>query len=334
MIWSGAWTHLNDLNSSLTGNWSIKAGVGDAPTNDVGMFESTVSSTISEGSTNITGTIANLGTTQITSVDINWQIDDGTVYTDNVSGLTLNSGETYNFTHPDQFNATAGNYTLKTWVSNMNGIGNDENVTNDSIVKNINVIAAVDAKLNLITSPLYSLPGDVKVSGRLSNVGGDNITSFDVTYNIDGGSESAVYSVTGVNIAPGESYNFTHDVAYNFDTEGNYTLNVNIANVNSDEDANIANNSLSKNITISTTQVQRRVVLEQFTTEQCPNCPPVLSIIEAYMDVNPYFILWHIIQDIILTVSLFRKIQLSLNFIMQEVQLMLRQECLIEIIMV
>ena len=37
--------------------------------------------------------------------------------------------------------------------------------------------------------------------------------------------------------------------------------------------------------------VQRTVVLEQFTTENCGSCPYTLSAIEAHMDVNPNFVI-------------------------------------------
>ena len=151
--------------------------------------------------------------------------------------------------------------------------------------------ASVDAALTMLTTPAYAQPGSIDITGQMQNVGADNITSFDLTYNIDGGTESAVYSVTGVDIASGATYDFTHDVAYNFDTEDTYTINVTIANVNADEDANVANNTASKSITVTTAQVQRMVVLEQFTTENCGYCPGVLGIIEAHLDVNPNFII-------------------------------------------
>jgi hypothetical protein len=143
--------------------------------------------------------------------------------------------------------------------------------------------AAVDAKLDAITTPNYALPGDIDITGKVLNIGADAITNFDVTYNIDGGTESAVYTVTGISIASGETYEFTHDVTANFATEDTYTINVSISNVNADEDANTANNTLSKSISITTEQVTRKVILENFTTGACPNCPPVHTLLEDYV---------------------------------------------------
>ncbi len=41
----------------------------------------------------------------------------------------------------------------------------------------------------------------------------------------------------------------------------------------------------------SAKEIQRTVIVEQFTTESCPNCPPVLTLLENHMDENPNFIL-------------------------------------------
>jgi hypothetical protein len=151
--------------------------------------------------------------------------------------------------------------------------------------------AAVDGELAAITTPNYAMPGDVDITGRIQNVGADAITNFDVTYNIDGGTESAVYTVTGVNIASGGTYEFTHDAPYNFTAEDTYTINVTISNVNADADVNTENNTLFKTIAVTTAQVTRKVLLENFTTGACPNCPPIHTLLEDYVAGEPNAIL-------------------------------------------
>jgi hypothetical protein len=151
--------------------------------------------------------------------------------------------------------------------------------------------ASVDAKLHAITTPNYALPGDVDISGTILNMGADEITNFDVTYNIDGGTESAVYTATGLNIGSGETYDFVHDIPYNFATEDTYIINVTVSNVNADEDANTENNTLSKSIAITSEQVTRKVLLENFTTGVCPNCPPIHTLLENYVENEPNAIL-------------------------------------------
>jgi len=150
MIWNGSWTHLVSLSSSLPYNWNIKTGIGDAVNNDAALSTVNINNIIVSGNTDISGTILNGGNTQINSLDLNWQVDNGTVHTDNLTGLTLDYAETYNFTHSVQWNATQGTHNLSVWVSNMNGIGNDEITNNDTIQKTISVATQSVSRI-----PLY-----------------------------------------------------------------------------------------------------------------------------------------------------------------------------------
>ncbi len=137
MIWNGSWTHLVNLSSSLAYNWNIKAGIGDAVDNDAIMSSVTVNNIVVEGNIDITGTITNGGSNQITSFDLSWQIDGGTVHTETISGLSLDYSNSYNFSHTNLWNATVGAYNLTVSVSNINGAGDDDITTNNSIAKEI-----------------------------------------------------------------------------------------------------------------------------------------------------------------------------------------------------
>ena len=148
--------------------------------------------------------------------------------------------------------------------------------------------SAIDANLQALTFPGFTMPStNVDITGTVRNVGTDPITSFDVDYTIDGGTSVGTYSVTGLNLATGDSYDFTHDVAFNESTEQVYTIEVTISNVNGGTDGNTANNVLSSNINVNSSQLGRVVLIEQFTTEQCPNCPPVLAYMEGIYDTDP-----------------------------------------------
>jgi len=151
--------------------------------------------------------------------------------------------------------------------------------------------AAIDAKAVKVNIPNYAVPGDVNIGGTVQNLGADELNSFDVTYNIDGGVESAVFSVSGLTLATGESYDFTHDVAANSSCKvfkNHMTRNF---NVNGGVDANMADNMASKDILISTAMVPRHMIFENFTTAVCPNCPPVIASTEEYATNNPNAIL-------------------------------------------
>ncbi len=76
------------------------------------------------------GSIKNVGINTITSLDVTWS--DGTnEYTDNLTGLSLGSLESMNFTHSVPVELAAGNNTITVTVSNPNG-STDMNADNNS----------------------------------------------------------------------------------------------------------------------------------------------------------------------------------------------------------
>jgi hypothetical protein len=140
------------LGTSAYGNniFIDEVTVEEIPTNDAEMNALNVNPIVQVGAVSIAGAIRNFGSTPITSIDVNWQVDGGTVYTQSLTGLNINSGQVYSFTHADQWNATAGLYSLNVWVSNINGGAVDADATNDNITKSIAVASNSTARL-----PLY-----------------------------------------------------------------------------------------------------------------------------------------------------------------------------------
>lgn len=77
-------------------------------------------------------TFKNVGLSTVTSVDVNYQIDGGTVITETLGGLNLQTTDAYNHTFAAPWSASAGDYTLDVWVSNVNGSGDDDDTSNDA----------------------------------------------------------------------------------------------------------------------------------------------------------------------------------------------------------
>ena len=102
-----------------------------------------------QGNTNITGSFKNMGANALTSVDLMYQINDGTVYTQNITGINVAPGATYNYSHATPWNATPGQYTLKVFTANPNGT-TDTDVSNDQLTKVIAIASNQAARL-----PLY-----------------------------------------------------------------------------------------------------------------------------------------------------------------------------------
>jgi hypothetical protein len=113
--------------------------------------------------------------------------------------------------------------------------------------------------------------GSASITGTMKNVGYNNITSYDVTYKIDGGAASAVYTVTGQNIALGGTGTFTHNVPYTF-TTGAHTIQVTIGNVNGVADPNQADNVMSKSVTIASQMNPKLCLIEGFSASTCAPC--------------------------------------------------------------
>jgi hypothetical protein len=133
--------YINILGTSAYGNniFIDEIVIDQIPSNDAELSSVDMSSIVLNGSIPVSGALKNNGATIINTLDINWQIGTETIYTQSLSGLNLSSGQSYTYTHTDQWFASSGTYSLKVWVSNINGGSIDSDATNDQIVKTITV---------------------------------------------------------------------------------------------------------------------------------------------------------------------------------------------------
>lgn len=107
---------------------------------------------ITAGSIEIKGNFRNIGKNDITSFDLNYSVDGGATVTQNVSSVSIKSGDYYNFTHATNFTpASSGPYSIKIWTSNPNGKA-DGNMNNDETTVNIKVHDKV-----FVRKPLYEI---------------------------------------------------------------------------------------------------------------------------------------------------------------------------------
>ncbi|MBK9292774.1 MAG: T9SS type A sorting domain-containing protein [Bacteroidetes bacterium] len=91
------------------------------------------------GEKTIQGTVINFGLDPITSYKVNWSLNDGEVFTTDVAGLNIATGQSHNFTAQQTLNPPAGDHVFKIWISHVNGQQPDGNPANDMITKNIGV---------------------------------------------------------------------------------------------------------------------------------------------------------------------------------------------------
>jgi len=88
----------------------------------------------------VAGTVTNTGLNSIQSFDVSWTIGTN-VYTTNFNSLSISSLGTYSFSHPDLLTlSTSGLQILEVFISNVNGLTNDFNPSNDSFSMQIEAV--------------------------------------------------------------------------------------------------------------------------------------------------------------------------------------------------
>ena len=89
----------------------------------------------------ITGTVKNVGTTQINSMDIDWEVN-GEVHSTTFDNLALDFGDTYDFTCADLFDFPVGTYDVTVTITSVNGT-TDDNPDNNQLTTTISVMSNV-----------------------------------------------------------------------------------------------------------------------------------------------------------------------------------------------
>jgi hypothetical protein len=132
---------------------------------------------------------------------------------------------------------------------------------------------ALDAVLSSVDVPKFVEGGtSFSLKGKVMNEGTTNITSYDVSYTVNGGPEQ-VYSVTGINLALGAIHNFTHNIPINVGEPGPYEIVVTVDNVNSGQDLNMENNTITKLVSAVPYLPAKKVLAEEATGTWCGWCP-------------------------------------------------------------
>lgn len=112
----------------------------------------------------------------------------------------------------------------------------------------------------------------INIKGSVTNYGIANLNSYEVYY-IANGDTSATFIVNNINVPFGQSHSFTHNVPYT-PAIGANNITVVVAKPNDVvdyEDDNSLSGSFDAYDPAGTTP--RKVLMENFTTAQCPNCP-------------------------------------------------------------
>jgi polyhydroxybutyrate depolymerase len=125
--------------------WLFGWGIDDVWVYEPTGFDAELTSinlpTTGEAPSNLTigGIVTNVGATAIQSFDVNWTTGNG-VNTTNISGQNLNSGDSYQFSHPNQLQiSNSGSFDVQVYISNINSSA-DDNANNDTISSSLTAV--------------------------------------------------------------------------------------------------------------------------------------------------------------------------------------------------
>ena len=139
----------------------------------------------------------------------------------------------------------------------------------------------LDAALtNLSVNGNQDAPTTIPITGTVSNVGAEVITSFDITWSLGGG-VAYTQNFSGLNLSSLATYDFTHQDTWTISQSGLYNLDVTVSNVNGQAlDDNPDNDVYSQNVqaleygTIQDGGIQREYIYYHPGSAP-PNCPLV-----------------------------------------------------------
>jgi len=160
----------------------------------------------------ISGEIVNLGSNIISTLDINYSVNGGPPFIDNLSGLNLGLFDTLSFNHSMPWTpSTTGSYVVEIWASNLDG-NIDLNSTNDTFSDTIYIWNNIAVRTPLIETFTSSTcgpcaPANVTAEALFSqNLGRFTSIKYqadfpmpgDPYYTLEGGNRRSYYAVSSV----------------------------------------------------------------------------------------------------------------------------------------
>lgn len=189
--------------------------------NDIGIssIDAPVDATLSN-SESITVTIYNYGLQAQTNFPVSYQIDNGSIITENFSGtLAAGSSTTYTFSTTADLSQTGHTYT----ITASTGLSTDEDTSNDSYTSQVTNLPADDMGITDLISPVSSvnLGSSEVVTVKIKNFGGVTQTNVPVSYTVNG---NTVNETAPGPFNPNSESNYTFSQTVNMSAIGNYNI--------------------------------------------------------------------------------------------------------------
>jgi len=161
----------------------------------------------------------------------------------------LVEGGTYDIISIDLYGDAQASFTVLVGGGYVGAFSSDGGSTTHTFT--VAVPLERDLALTSNTTGFFCEEGlPVTVAGSVQNFGGSAVTSFDITYTIDGGAQQTA-TISGVNLAPGAVLDFVHETTWTPAEVGSNVLEMHIASVNGDTDLDPANDSQLSDMTVN-----------------------------------------------------------------------------------
>lgn len=130
---------------------------------------------------------------------------------------------------------------------------------------------------------LYYLSKDNEdIKANIVNMGVEPITSLELFYTVDD-LISSTEEITGLSIQVGEMFEVVYPIPHNFTVAGDYNVELTVAKVNGEVDANDLNNSANTDVNILDGFVQYNVI-EDFMSVECGPCYDAATMLDGTLE--------------------------------------------------
>ncbi len=154
-------------------------------------------------------------------------------------------------------------------------------------VDNVEVseLANHDVLLSSQTFPAYKKIGYYPLQLEVVNFGAQELTSFVAEWSLNGGT---VYrdTISNINVATGEKHTFTHDNDLNLVEAKPYQIDVEIKKPNFQTDNDLSNNKLTLSISTLSADIQKNVIINEYTGTWCKFCPDGAYRLQKILDTS------------------------------------------------
>lgn len=162
-----------------------------------------------------------------------------------------------------------------------------QNNSNDMFLLGLNDVQviqplAADASISSLNIEKYVSTGPLSIAGTLKNLSASTLTSADIHYSVNGGTPVTM-SLTGLNLAYGGTYNFTHSTPFNITSSGTYNIKVWASNLSTGTDGNNANDTATAQSAAVSSIPTKRSILFEGTGAWCQFCPDGAVVLEQVL---------------------------------------------------